>query len=224
MGSTHETASTAPGAGSPGKWRYSLGTLLRAVTVAGLAMLALVQFGPLAAARDIGLALAISLALVAYGMRRPRLWLAAGLLAAVGFVPTILAAGAPFSHRSAICLGCGMSRDTHEVCGWTTKDEISDTEISRWAAPMVPTGHTHSWAGCSLHQRSHWFGIAPIACGGPREGASMAWQLAHLGDHAAAERALREYQDIIAGTSTKSIAVHRREVDDAVNAAASAMR
>jgi hypothetical protein len=206
------------------KWRFSLGGLFRVITVISLVMFALVQFGPLAAARDVGLALAIAVAIVACGSRSLKLGLAAGLLAALGFIPTILAAGAPFSERSAVCCECGMTRDVRQVCGWTTKDEILETEASRWAAPMVPANHVHSWQICSDYSRTHWFGSAPIGCGGPREGAPMAWQLARLGDPAGAERAFHEYLDILAGKSPKSMAVHRQEVEDAVNAAVQARR
>ena len=117
-----------------------------------------------------------------------------------------------------------MTRETHEVCGWTTKDHILETEASRWAASMVPDGHRHSWTTCSLHQRTHWFGMAPIGCGGPDEGAMIAWQLARYGDQIAAEQAYREYQDILTGKSTKSMAIHRQELQLAVIAAAQAQR
>jgi hypothetical protein len=182
-------------------------------------MFAAVQFGPLAAARDVGIGLAIALALMAWLGRSRRLWLAAGLVAGMGVIPTILAAGAPFSRRSEICLGCGMKRQTHEVCGWTVKNVTAQTEFSRWAAPIVPTGHAHSWASSSTYYRPRWFEPAWIACGGPSDGVVLAWHLAHYGDPAAGERALREYHDILAGKSTKSMAVHRQEVQDAVNAA-----
>jgi hypothetical protein len=86
----------------------------------------------------LGIGLAIALAIWAWQARSLRLWIAAPLVAVLGCIPTILAAGAPFSERSAACLECGMTREMHEVCGWTTKDEISETEASRWAAPLVP--------------------------------------------------------------------------------------
>jgi hypothetical protein len=187
-------------------------------------MFAVVQFGPFAAARDMGIALAIALALLAWSKRSRRLWLAAGLTAVAGVVPTILAAGAPFSERDAVCLECGMSRHIREDCGWKTRDEMHETEASRWAAPMVPAKHVHVWTGVGSYHRTHWFGSAPIACGGPAEGAFMAYQLARLGDQAAGERAYQEYQDILTGKSTKLMAVHRKEVSDAVNAAVQAKR
>lgn len=214
----------ATGAAKRGAWRFSLGGLFRAVTVCGLAMFAAVQFGPLAAARDVGIALAIVLALMAWGRRSRRLWLAAGSVAAIGCIPTVFAAGAPFWERSAVCMECGMMREAHEVCGWKTKDRIAHTESSLWAAPLVPAGHRHSWTICSSHQRTHWFGMAPIACGGPGEGAFMSWQLARLGNQTAAEQAYGEYQAILTGKSPMSMAVHRQEVEAAVNAAVQARR
>ena len=215
-------------------WRFSLAGLFRVMAVCALAAFAATQFGPLAAARDMGMGLAIALAIGAFftrgqgtgdrgqGARRRRMLVAAGVVALFGFVPTVLAAGAPFSERSAVCMECGRQREIHEVCGWTTKDEITDTEASRWAAPMLPAGHAHAWTGCSNHYRTEWFGWATIGCGGPGEGAFMAWQLARLGDQAAAEQAYQEYLDIRAGKSTKSMAVHRKEVADKVDAAVAA--
>ncbi len=215
-----ETASAA----KQGAWRFSLGSLFRATAVCGLAMFAAVQFGPLAAARDVGLGLAIVLALEAWVAGSRKLWFAAALVAAIGCIPTVLTAGAPFSERSAVCMECGMMREIHKVCGWTTKDQILDTEASLWAAAMVPTGHAHAWTTTSSYERMHWFGIAPIACGGPGEGAFMAWQLARLGNQTAAEQAYGEYQAILTGKSPKSMAVHRQEVEAAVNAAVQAQR
>jgi hypothetical protein len=217
-------SSKSGGGSNRSPWRFSLSGLFRTVTIAALAMFAAIHFGPLAAARDVGIALAICLAFVAFATRSRRHWLASGLVAAAGLIPTMLAAGAPFSNRSAVCMECGMARNIEDVCGWTTKDVISETDASRWAAPMLPAGHVHNWTICSVHSRSHWFGSAPIGCGGPGEGVHMAWQLARLGDQAAGERAFREYQDIRAGKSTKSLAVHRQEVAAAVNAAATASR
>jgi hypothetical protein len=207
-----------------GRWRFSLGGLFRAITVCGLAMWAVVQFGPLTAARDVGIGLAIALALWAWQVRSRRLWIGAGLVAAAGFVPMLLAAGVPFSERTAVCTECGQQRDVHEVWGWTTEDKIQETEISRWAAPLVPAQHEHAWTMTSSYQRTHWFASAPLGCGGPGEGAFMAWQLARLGDQAAAERVYGEYQDILKGRSPKSMAVHRQEVEDLVNAAVEAKR
>jgi hypothetical protein len=185
-------------------------------------MFAVVQFGPLAAARDMGIGLAIALVIWAWAARSFRLFLAAGLVAVLGYIPTILAAGAPFSQRSAACLECGMTREMHEVCGWTTKDEISETEASRWAAPLVPAGHVHAWTVTSNYSRTHWFGSAPIGCGGPGEGAMMAWQLARLGDPAAAEQAYLEYQAILTGRSPKPMSVHSQELQAAITAAVQA--
>src|SRR5262245_54451457 len=107
MASLEAAVRPAAAANQPRKWRFSLGGLFRAVTVVCLAMFAAVQFGPLAAARDLGIGLAIALALVACGSRSVKLWLASGLVAAVGLLPMILAAEAPFSHRDAVCLQCG---------------------------------------------------------------------------------------------------------------------
>jgi hypothetical protein len=208
----------------PARWRFSLGALFRAITVCGVAMFAIVQFGPLAAARDLGIGMAIAMALEAWLTRSRHGCLAAGSVALIGFIPTILASLAPFSDRSAVCLECGMARHTYEVCGWIMKDQITETEASRWAASLVPEGHRHSWTTTSVHQRGHWFGIAPIGCGGPGEGAFMAWQLARYGNQSAAEQAYREYQDILTGKSAKSMAVHRQEVWDAVDAAVKAKR
>ena len=224
MSSVEAKLSRAASASGSRTWRFSLAGLFRAIAVCSLAMFAATQFGPLAAMRDMGLALAASLVIVAVsgGAGRTRFFLAAGVVAAIGFVPTVLAAGAPFSERTAVCMQCGVQRDIHEVCGWTTKDEITATEASQWAAPMVPAGHEHAWTGCSHHQRTHWFGYSVIGCGGPGEGAFMAWQLARLGDQAAGEQAYQEYLDILAGKSAKSMAVHRQEVADAVEAAVAA--
>lgn len=205
-----------------GRWRFSLAGLFQAITVCGLAMFAVVQFGPLAAARDVGIASAIVLEIWAWQARSLRLWIAAAFVAVLGCMPAILAAGAPFSRREAICLECGMTRETHEVCGWLTKDEISETAASRWAAPLVPAGHAHAWAGTSTYQRTHWFGSAPIGCGGPGEGAMLAWQLARLGDPAAAEQAYLEYQAIITGRSPKPMAIHCQELQAAIAAAVQA--
>jgi hypothetical protein len=205
-------------------WRFTLGSLFRATAVSALTMFAAVQFGPLAAARVLGIGLAVVFAIHAWNLRRHRWWFAAAAVALLGCVPTILAAGAPFSHRSAVCLECGLGRETHQVCGWTTSDEISESDISRWAAPLVPAGHQHVWATTSLHQRTQWFTSAPIGCGGPAEGAFMAWQLARLGDQHGAEQLFREYQDILAGRSSKSMATHRQEASAAVEAALQARR
>lgn len=207
-----------------GRWRFSLGGLFRAITVFGVAMFVVVQFGPLAAARDVGIGLAIACAIWAWQARSFKLWIVAGLVAGLGCVPTVLAAGAPFSERSAVCMECGKMREMHEVCGWRTKDETSDTEASRWAARYVPASHRHAWTITSNYQRTHWFESAPIACGGPGEGAFMAWQLARLGHQPAAEQAYLEYQAILSGTSPKPMAQHRQEVENAVNAAVKAQR
>jgi hypothetical protein len=204
--------------------RFSLGTLFRALTLCGVVVFAVLQFGPLAAARDIRIGLALVLALQAWIARSPRYWLAAGMVGLLGFVPSILAAGAPHSLREAICMECGMRRELGEVCGWTTRDQVTHTESSHWAAPLVPPGHRHVWKTCSSEQRSHWFGMTTIACGGPGEGAFMAWQLARLGKPAEAERVYREYQSILQGKSTKSMAVHRNEVNSAVNTLVQARR
>src|SRR5688500_15156836 len=98
-------------AAHPGRLRFSLGGLFRGTTVCGLAMFAAVQFGPLAAARDVGIGLAIALAIWAWQARSGKLLVAAGLTAALGCLPTILAAGAPFSERSAVCMECGRMRE-----------------------------------------------------------------------------------------------------------------
>jgi hypothetical protein len=221
MASTAAIQST-PDAVPRRRWRFSLGGLFRAITICSLAMFAVVQLGPLAAARDLGIGLAIALVIWAWAARSFRLFLAAGLLALLGCIPTILAEGAPFSKRTAVCLECGMTREMHEVCGWTTKDEISESEASRWAAPLVPAGHVHAWTVSSNHSRTHWFGSAPIGCGGPGEGAMMAWQLARLGDPAGAEKAYLEYQAILTGRSPKPMAVHSQELQAAIAAAVQA--
>ena len=205
-------------------WHFSLGSLFRATAVCALTMYAAVQFGPLVAVRVLGVGLAIVLAIQALASRRHRLWPAAVVVALAGWIPTIVAAGAPFSERSAMCVECGLTRETHEVCGWTTKDEVSESEARRWAAPLVADGHQHAWTTVSTYQRTHWFGSAPIACGGPAEGAFMAWQLARLGNQQGGEQLYREYQDILAGRSPKSMATHRQEASDAVAAAVQARK
>ena len=182
MATTDATCYSPGNAAKPGGWRFSLGSLFRSMTVCGVAMFAIIQFGPLAAARDVAIGLAIVLALEAWITRSRKLWIAAALVVWIGFIPTILAANAPFSDRSAACVECGMARHTHEVCGWTTMDQVSQTEASRWAASMVPEGHRHLWTTFTSHHRTHWFGMAPISCGGPREGAIIAWPLAHHGE------------------------------------------
>jgi hypothetical protein len=222
MSATSTSPFAAPAANRPTAWRFSLGDLFRAITVCGLAAFALVQFGPLAAARDICMALAIALAICAWAGRSRRLLLAAIGVAVLGMVPTILAAGAPYSDRDAICFECGKSRHIHEVCGWQTRDEIHETEASRWAAPLVPAGHVHSWTGMSQTVRAWWFGSTMIGCGGPGEGAFMSWQLARLGHPEAAEFSYQEYQDVLTGKSTKTMDVHRREMYAAVAAAVKA--
>jgi len=45
-----------------------------------------------------------------------------------------------------------------------------------------------------------------------------------MGNKIAAEQAYREYQDILTGKSTKSMAVHRQEILDALTTAAQAHR
>jgi hypothetical protein len=182
-------------------------------------MFAAVQFDPFMAARVLGIGLAVALAIQSFQGRSVRLSLASSGMILAGFLPTILAAGAPFSERSSICLECGLSRETHQVCGWTTKDEVRESEASRWAAPLVPAGHVHLWTTTSVHERTHWFGSAPIGCGGPGQGAFMCWQLARLGQPAAAEQAYREYQDILTGKSPKSMATHSQEMNAAIEAA-----
>lgn len=205
------------GGTSPARaWRFSLGSLFRVMAVSGVAMLAVRQFGPLAAARDVGLALAVVLGITAYCTRSRQQWLWAGLAAALGLVPTILAGGAPFSRHHAMCTVCGQSRDTYEVCGWTVTDNVKSNDVSQWAEPLLSAGHAHQWAGCSTTSRASWFGGTEIGCGGPREGATRIWHLARLGDSVAAERFLREYFEIKAGASPKSLAVHVLEVDQAI--------
>jgi hypothetical protein len=224
MSATTTTAVAAVAANPRGRWRFSLGDLFRALTIACLAIFAAVQLGPLAAARDVGIALAIATALVAAGRRSRRLGIAAGLVAVAGLVPTIVAAGAPFSIRDAVCMECGQARYIHTVCGLTIEDRIEPTEASRWAAPLLAPHHVHVWTGTSRYEQTHWFGSATIGCGGPGEGAFMAWQLARLGDPTAGQRAYLEYLDILAGKSPKSMATHRQEVSDAVNAAVDRQR
>lgn len=219
MTSIQATADSASRKAGQDKWRFSIGTLFRVTAVCALTMFAAVQFGPLAATRVLGIGLAVVFAIQAWSARWRWLWLGSAVAAFGGFIPTILAAGAPFSERSGLCLECGMTRETHEVCGWVTKDDIRESEASRWAAPLVPAGHQHVWTTMSLSQRSHWFGYSLIGCGGPGEGAFMAWQLARLGDQPAAEQAYREYQDILTGASAKSMATHRQEMNAAVEAA-----
>lgn len=196
--------------GSP-RIRFSLGDLFRGLTVCAVGLFAAVQFDPLMAIRAVACGLAIGVAVLAWRQRSKRLWLAAGATALTGLLPTILAANAPFSHRDAVCLECGRHRITHEVCGWTTRDDIEETEISRWAEPLVAVDHRHGWVTTSVHQRSHWFGIAPIGCGGPGEGAFMAWQFARLGDQATGEQVYREYCDIQYRRSAKPMMQHRQE-------------
>ncbi len=137
----------------------------------------------------------------------------------VAAMAAIIIGGMPFSNREAVCWECGMQRETHEIWGRVTKDQIRQTQASEWAASLVPEGHIHSWSTTTLHQRTKWFGIAPIGCGFGAEGAFAAWQLARVGDQAAAEHAYLEYQDILNGKSPKSIGVHRKELEDAIVAA-----
>jgi hypothetical protein len=134
-------------------------------------------------------------------------------------VRTIVAAAAPFSDCHGSCPGCGMQRETSAVCGRVTKDEISHTEASLWASPLVPPNHTHRWIIYTRHYRTHWFGIAPIGCGGPGEGALLAWQLARCGEQADAVQFFQEYQAIVAGKSAKPLPVHEQELCAAIAAA-----
>jgi hypothetical protein len=193
--------------------------LFLATTLCGLAMFALVRFGPIAAARDAGVAVGAICAIRAVTAASARLGLTAVAAALVGLIPTILAANAPFSQRSLVCLECGMDRDIHQVCGRTMKDEVTQTAASRWAAPLVPAGHRHVWTGCSLYVRSRWFGHRLVGCGGPSEGAVLAWHLAREADQAAGEQAYQEYQDILNGRSPKGMTLHRQEVEAAIAAA-----
>lgn len=137
----------------------------------------------------------------------------------VASIMAIIAGGAPFSNCESCCYECGMKRHTKENWGRVTKDEIMETEASRWAQPLLASGHAHVWEATTVHKRSTWFGIAPIACGGFPEGALAAWQLARCGDQASAEQFYREYQDILTGKSSKSLVAHRKEVVDAIDAA-----
>ena len=137
------------------RWRFTLGTLFRAITVCGLAMFAVVQFGAIAGMRDLGIALAIATGIHAARTRAHRLWLAAALVAAIGLIPTVLAATAPYAKRSAVCWQCGMRRESEDVCGWRTKDHLADTDASRWAARFVPAEHQHQWAVTSREERPH---------------------------------------------------------------------
>jgi hypothetical protein len=168
--------------------------------------------------------LAFGVAVLAWRQRRLWLWPAAAGLVFAGWLPTILAAGAPFSHRDAGCYECGRSRVTHEVCGWLTQDDIQETEASRWAAPHLPADHVCQWSFSSHHVRSTWFGSAPIACGGFPEGAYLAWNFVYFGDQQQAEAYYREYCEIRRGRSTKTMKQHRDEANAALDALVKAKR
>jgi hypothetical protein len=226
METTETRLATAPPPGAADHpqpataWRFSLGSLFRAIAVAAVALWAVRLFGPLAAVRDVGIALAIVLAITALYTRSRRWWLGAGLALTLGLIPSVLAGGAPFSWQHSLCVICGQSRDTYQVCGRTVSDNVKSTDISRWAEPLVPAGHVHQWAGCYMTSRDSWFGGTLIGCGRVNEGAPRIWHLARRGDPAAAERLLREYLDIAAGRSPKSLTVHNLEVELAIVEAA----
>lgn len=200
-------------------WRFSLSDSFRAITVCAVAVVASVQLGPLAGIRDLGIALGIGCLVLAWRQRSKRFALAAGAVMLLGFVPTILAAGAPFSRRDAVCLECGKSRHTHEVCGWMMKDEIWDNECSRWAAPRVSNNHVHRWRVTSHYGRNEWFGNAPIACGLFPEGATLAWQFTRFGQPLKAEQVHQEYLDIMHGRSRKPVTQHAQEATAALETA-----
>lgn len=138
------------------------------------------------------------------------------MMVSIQLGPKVIAGAAPFSENEALCVECGMERDVATFCGQVTKDEIRSTEASDWARGLVPADHRHRWVVFTSRHRSHWFGGASIGCGGPTEGAMLAWQLARSGHQEAAEKLYREYQDILTGKSAKSMAIHRQELMDAV--------
>lgn len=197
-------------------WRFSLGSLFRAIAVVAVALWAVRVFGPLVAARDLGIAVAIVLAISALYTRSRRRWLGAGLVLTLGLIPSILASGAPFSRRHSLCVICGQSRDTYKVCGRTVTDNVKSTDSSRWAEPFVPADHVHQWEIYSMTSRDSWFGGRLIGCGRVNEGVPKIWHLARQGNPATAEQFLREYLSIKAGHSAKSLEVHNQEFDQAI--------
>jgi hypothetical protein len=198
---------------------FTIGDLFRGLTICAVGLFVAVQYDPLLAARAVGVGLAISIAIIAWRHRRHWLWLGAAGMVLVGFLPTLFAAGVPFSHRDMVCYECGCSRDTHEVWGWKTQDDIRENDVSRWAKPFLPEDHVHQWITTSSHGRSGWFANDPIACGGLGEGAYTAWHIARLGKQPEAEALYLEYCEIRRGRSQKPLKQWNDEANAALEAA-----
>ena len=184
---------------------FTLGDLFRGLTICAVGMFVAVQYDPFMAARAVAIGLAIGVTFLAWRQRRRWLWLGAACMVFVGFLPTLLYIGVPYSHRDLVCYECGCSRDTHEVWGWKTQDEIAENDVSRWAAPFLPDDHVHQWSITSWHGRPNWFAGAPIGCGGSPEGAYLGWGFAHIGDHQQGEALYKEYCEVRRDRSPKSL-------------------